>query len=287
MKKMPRIGSLTLATALATALSVGTLSANSIGTITIDGTSTGLESFSLHTNPDGSISVTVVTLEGGTGETYFTVSTSAGTGGSISPSSQTVAEGNTTSFSVSASSGYSIGSVSGCGGSLSGSTFTTGAITGNCTVSATFNADSSSEPAPSGVDIITENYNWTQTTPSTTENLGSRTSAYGFRTTIHGEPRWGQLATVVTSTTGSVRTLWISSSPGGEPLDISASTPRCVDTGNESNDIRWAQYNRSRSCVLQPDTKYYFNVRNSQTWNGPSECSVSNCRFYLQNQVYN
>jgi len=67
----------------------------------------------------------------------FTVSTNAGANGNISPASQTVAQGNTTSFTVTPNSGYTA-SASGCGGSLSGSTYTTGIITASCTVSATF-----------------------------------------------------------------------------------------------------------------------------------------------------
>jgi Tfp pilus assembly protein PilV len=65
----------------------------------------------------------------------YGITTSAGTGSSISPTTQTVAYGATTSFTVSADSGYTISSVSGCGGSLSGSTYTTGTITGACQVS--------------------------------------------------------------------------------------------------------------------------------------------------------
>lgn len=70
----------------------------------------------------------------------YTVTPSAGSGGSISPSSaQTVAHGSTTSFTVSPNSGYSISSVGGtCGGTLSGNTYTTNAITSNCTVVASF-----------------------------------------------------------------------------------------------------------------------------------------------------
>jgi YVTN family beta-propeller protein len=69
--------------------------------------------------------------------TTFTVSASAGTNGSITPAAQTVAQGNTTSFTVTPNAGYTA-SASGCGGSLAGSTYTTGAITADCTVSATF-----------------------------------------------------------------------------------------------------------------------------------------------------
>ena len=69
----------------------------------------------------------------------YTVTPSAGTGGSISPSTpQTVNYNTTTAFTVTPSTGYHINTVTGCGGSLAGSTYTTGAITADCAVSATF-----------------------------------------------------------------------------------------------------------------------------------------------------
>jgi outer membrane protein OmpA-like peptidoglycan-associated protein len=72
--------------------------------------------------------------------TTYTVTPSAGTGGAISPSTaQTVTHGNTTAFTVTADTGYSIDPISGtCGGSLVGTTYTTNAITANCTVIASF-----------------------------------------------------------------------------------------------------------------------------------------------------
>ncbi len=86
----------------------------------------------------------------------YTVSTSAGTGGSISPASATVYYGNTTQFAIAPIDGYHIQSVSGCGGELytaarkkkkkklsaaSEMTYTTGHITENCTVTASFAKD--------------------------------------------------------------------------------------------------------------------------------------------------
>lgn len=70
----------------------------------------------------------------------FTVTPSAGANGSISPDTpQYVAPNGTTSFTVTPNTGYGA-SVSGCGGTLSGNTYTTGPITSDCTVSATFTA---------------------------------------------------------------------------------------------------------------------------------------------------
>jgi len=70
----------------------------------------------------------------------YTVTPSAGEGGTISPSSpQTVTDGATVAFELTASSGYALESIGGtCGGALSGSTFTTNAVTSNCSVSAVF-----------------------------------------------------------------------------------------------------------------------------------------------------
>ena len=69
----------------------------------------------------------------------YNVTSTAGAGGSISPgSAQAVTYNASTSFTVTPSSGYGISTVSGCGGSLAGNTYTTGAVTTNCTVSASF-----------------------------------------------------------------------------------------------------------------------------------------------------
>ncbi|MGA9335447.1 MAG: Ig-like domain-containing protein [Rudaea sp.] len=64
-------------------------------------------------------------------------------GGTISPSFQTIAFGNTTQFTLTAYAGYAINSDGttdncGAGGSLGTTTYTTGPITDDCTVSAAF-----------------------------------------------------------------------------------------------------------------------------------------------------
>jgi uncharacterized repeat protein (TIGR02543 family) len=71
--------------------------------------------------------------------TYTVTPSVPGGHGSLSPATaQTVNHGDTTAFTATPATGYHIDTVSGCGGSLSGDTFTTGAITGNCTVTASF-----------------------------------------------------------------------------------------------------------------------------------------------------
>ena len=72
----------------------------------------------------------------------YTVTPSAGAGGSISPSTpQTVNLGSTVTFTVTPDTGYHIDTVTGCGGALTGNTYTTGPITADCDVTATFEID--------------------------------------------------------------------------------------------------------------------------------------------------
>jgi len=76
-----------------------------------------------------------------------TVTPEAGDNGTIAPDSpQTVNDGDTAEFTVTPAPNYVIGSVTGCGGSLEGDVYTTGAITGNCTVTATFTLDGPVDP---------------------------------------------------------------------------------------------------------------------------------------------
>lgn len=78
-----------------------------------------------------------ITVSGAT-VTSFTVTAAAGVGGSITPVSATVNSGSSTTFTVTADSNYFINSVAGCSGSLSGDIFTTGVVTSDCTVTASF-----------------------------------------------------------------------------------------------------------------------------------------------------
>jgi hypothetical protein len=69
----------------------------------------------------------------------FRVTTSTGANGSLSPGyTQVVPGGTKLTFTVTAALGYEIAAVTGCGGTLTGTQFSTGGITENCTVAATF-----------------------------------------------------------------------------------------------------------------------------------------------------
>lgn len=70
----------------------------------------------------------------------YTAIATAGNGGSISPASQMANAGGTITFTVTPKGGYVVNGVTGCGGSLSGNVYTTGALSANCTVTASFSA---------------------------------------------------------------------------------------------------------------------------------------------------
>ncbi|GAC20474.1 BspA family leucine-rich repeat surface protein [Paraglaciecola arctica] len=70
--------------------------------------------------------------------TYFSVSTQVSSGGSISPTSIEVEKDKTTSFTISPDDNYVVDSVIGCNGSLSGTTYTTGALSSACSITANF-----------------------------------------------------------------------------------------------------------------------------------------------------
>ncbi|MFN2267945.1 MAG: InlB B-repeat-containing protein, partial [Desulfonatronovibrio sp.] len=89
------------------------------------------------------------------GAETHTVTASAGTGGSISPDQRVVSHGDTTTFTVTPNSNYRIDRVTGCGGTLSGSTYTTGPVTSDCQVSALFSYVPSPGPSPSPAYNVT------------------------------------------------------------------------------------------------------------------------------------
>src|SRR5690606_1812471 len=68
----------------------------------------------------------------------YTVSATAGAGGSVTPASQTIRHGSTGTLILTPDTGYAIASVSGCNGTLNGNTFITGPVTEPCNITATF-----------------------------------------------------------------------------------------------------------------------------------------------------
>lgn len=77
-----------------------------------------------------------------TGPVFFTVTPVAGSGGQLDPDTpQQVEEGDTVVFQVLPDPGYLIDTVSGCGGSLDGNSYSTAPVLEDCQVSASFTAD--------------------------------------------------------------------------------------------------------------------------------------------------
>ncbi|CAH2031402.1 glycosyltransferase [Trichlorobacter ammonificans] len=86
------------------------------------------------------------------------VTPSAGTGSSISPAAvQSPAQGGSVTFSVTALPGYGIVAVSGCNGTLNGTSYTTGPLDGNCSVNvstAARTARTEGSPLPTENDLL-------------------------------------------------------------------------------------------------------------------------------------
>ncbi|HUJ16562.1 MAG TPA: chitobiase/beta-hexosaminidase C-terminal domain-containing protein [Nitrospirota bacterium] len=83
----------------------------------------------------------------------FAVTPTAGTGGRISPETvQTVNYGGSSTFAATPDTGYHVAAITGCNGTLAGTSFTTGAIASNCTVTATFAADTFTITAVTGAN---------------------------------------------------------------------------------------------------------------------------------------
>lgn len=106
--------------------------------------------YGLDTNGDGALDDNEVTgssavcngekgQDGSGAASSYTVMASAGAGGSISPAGASqVAAGTTTSFTLTPDTGLVAGVSSTCGGSLVGNVFTTGSVTADCSVIASF-----------------------------------------------------------------------------------------------------------------------------------------------------
>jgi hypothetical protein len=116
----------------------------------------------------------------------FTVTPSAGANGTISPNTaQVVNSGSTTMFTVTPSSGFSASVGGTCGGTLVGNTYTTNAITGNCTVSATF-APITFTVTPSAGANGAISPNTAQVVNSGSTTMFTVTPSAGFAATVGG-----------------------------------------------------------------------------------------------------
>ncbi|NOX75116.1 MAG: integrin [Gammaproteobacteria bacterium] len=92
----------------------------------------------------------------------YTVSTTASLGGGIGPVSATVDRNANTSFVITPDANYGIASVTGCGGTLSddNTTYTTGPITEDCTVDASFVTFAAAAAPTLSYSIKTFRFSW-------------------------------------------------------------------------------------------------------------------------------
>lgn len=227
-------------------------------------------------------------------QSSYTVTASAGTGGSISPSgSQTVSANQTRSFTVTANSGYSISGVTGCNGSLNGSTYQTGPITATCSVTASFAQNQSSPPPSGGADPGSGSW-WAGTgrliadptgdaaakvsylpgclngdnAPSADQGCARATSYDGFsfgngsvlglRFTSVSSLSSNRSFKVNTPYGGSVPSTlraWLSADPASTYENV-ASACRSVYSGGSIFVVTGGTY-----CPIQPNTRYYLFLR--------------------------
>lgn len=80
----------------------------------------------------------ITACSGGGSKKTFTVSTTSGGNGNISPLSIDVKSGETATFALTPDNGFVINNVTGCGGNLNETSYTTAVVTSACTVTASF-----------------------------------------------------------------------------------------------------------------------------------------------------
>ena len=218
-----------------------------------------------------------------------TVTASAGTGGSITPSgARTVETGGTLSYTLAANSGYSFSTISGTcpTGLLSGSTYVTdyvtGAITANCTVVANFNAiNESGYCSDTLAGVICDPNSDGRTSPGGTMDSWSEIT-WGFENTPipngkvvaypflanagagNGEGIM-EFSNNMPDLTASGYTWkgWFSETPGGAVMNNNASYCRRYSANPNPQQMRWSQSTdpNQYACNLgQAERVLYFNM---------------------------
>lgn len=125
----------------------------------------------------------------------YTVSVNAGDNGTVSPdSAQIVEEGETAQFDILPASDYMIDTIDGCEGSLDEATYTTGAVSDDCTVTVSFKLIPPKAPTLSLTPepIKTFSFSWTDV---------SGESEYRLLENPDGESGYTQIATLPADTT--------------------------------------------------------------------------------------
>ena len=123
--------------------------------------------------------------------------------------------------------------------------------------------------------VIADPINWAAPVGQSYFNLSLPIRSAEFTTTSN--PGYaGQVAYAPATGTSHVqRAAWISSCPGGPPLDNNY----CYTVGAVSMVLRWTQQPIAFRCNLETDTTYYLNAQNI-------DCAFSSCGLY-QNLYHN
>lgn len=119
-----------------------------------------------------------------------TITATAGTGGTISPSYALVSHGDPATFTATPDTRYDIASVTGCGGVLSGSTYITGPVNSDCSISAMFSLKTYTVTAAAGT--------------GGTISPSSALVSYGSTTTFTATPSTGYYILSVTGCNGTL-----------------------------------------------------------------------------------
>jgi hypothetical protein len=184
----------------------------------------------------------------------YTVTPSAGANGSISPSTpQTVNYNQTASFTLTPNIGYHISLVTGCSGTLNGTTYTTGPTTADCIVTATFavntytvtpSAGANGSINPSIPQTVNYNQNISFTlTPNTGYHIALVTGCSG---TLNGSTYTTGPVTAgcTVSATFAINTYTVTPSAGANG-SINPSTPQTVN------------FNQTAAFTITPNTGYH------------------------------
>ena len=143
----------------------------------------------------------------------ITVSTNAGSGTVISPSSQEVLYGSSVEFDVNLQLGYYDLVVFGCNGTLSGSVYTTGTIVSNCTVESSATLDTTDTDGD-GV------YDWQDVCPGQDDNSSECQFTPSYVVTPTAEPGTSISPTSDPGSGSAVRTFTVGLTTGYQNLSV-------------------------------------------------------------------
>lgn len=214
----------------------------------------------------------------------FTISASAGTGGSITPPSLTVEEGEAGTFTITPDEGFSLVSIGGTcpRGALSASTYLTGGIESDCTVTVSFtdaNPTDYCSGTPAGV-ICDPNADGGLNPGGTLDSWAGKTwgfentpipngkiVAYPFLANAGGDNLEGFMTFTNNMPDLTVTDYhwkgWFSETPGGETLNNGNNYCQRYSPNPNPQEMRWSQASSPNkyACDLgQAERVLYFNM---------------------------